>query len=399
MHDIVAQPCGGQAAASLAEHAAEIRRLGKRVVGDVIEIGRRLIECQKLIPHGGWLPWLDAELGWSQSTALNFMRVCQLALSKNANFADLNLPVSALYLLAAPSTPADVQDEIIERAGAGEIVKVVDVKNAIEARKRPTGKAIETPKAETATIETTKTRTSHLEILAPWDNASPEVRTRAVNSIGLTAWLAAIPNDWWPLIERHIANRHQMDVTVSADPPPDDLSIPTSFRRDSKITVEADEQDEVEEDDEPELEKPKRKPPKLIVYSQSIAEAIDCVFSDLGELGCECREVVDTAPENFQQTERIQALEAAADELENLEALEVPEVLSKIPVKYSLPRRRYVSRAARASDAEAILTACQRAVEVIADDDDRHADARTLIDDLQSAIDTLGQCEFPGAFQ
>ena len=44
---------------ALAEHAAVIRALGKRVVGDIIEIGRRLTEAKRLAGHGGWLPWLD----------------------------------------------------------------------------------------------------------------------------------------------------------------------------------------------------------------------------------------------------------------------------------------------------------------------------------------------------
>jgi hypothetical protein len=42
--------------AILEEHVAEIRRLGQRAVNDVIEIGRRLIECKKLVGHGNWLP-------------------------------------------------------------------------------------------------------------------------------------------------------------------------------------------------------------------------------------------------------------------------------------------------------------------------------------------------------
>jgi hypothetical protein len=42
--------------ASLAEHADAIRALGKRVVHDVIEIGRRLTDCKKLCGHGNWLP-------------------------------------------------------------------------------------------------------------------------------------------------------------------------------------------------------------------------------------------------------------------------------------------------------------------------------------------------------
>src|SRR5262245_41804252 len=90
-------------AQALTEHAAEIRRLGRRVAADVIEIGRRLTECKRLCGHGNWLPWLDREFGWEESTALNHMRVHEL--SKSANFADLSLPISGLYLLAAPSTP------------------------------------------------------------------------------------------------------------------------------------------------------------------------------------------------------------------------------------------------------------------------------------------------------
>jgi hypothetical protein len=34
------------------------------------------------------------------------------AAGKNPNFGDLNVPVSGLYLLAAPSTPAEVIDAV-----------------------------------------------------------------------------------------------------------------------------------------------------------------------------------------------------------------------------------------------------------------------------------------------
>src|SRR5262245_35174593 len=53
-----------QADPRLAEHAAEIRRLYKRGVGDVTEIGRRLSECKKLVGHGNWLTFLEREFGW-----------------------------------------------------------------------------------------------------------------------------------------------------------------------------------------------------------------------------------------------------------------------------------------------------------------------------------------------
>ena len=48
----------------LAQNAEAIRALGKRVIGDIIEIGRRLTEAKKIVGHGNWLPWLDREFGW-----------------------------------------------------------------------------------------------------------------------------------------------------------------------------------------------------------------------------------------------------------------------------------------------------------------------------------------------
>jgi len=117
----------------LAKHAAAIRRLGKRVVADVIEIGRLLTECKRICGHGNWLPWLDREFGWTDDTALNFSRVYEL--SKSRNFRDLSLPLSGLYLLAAPSTPQEARDEIIERAQAGETIPVAEAKRIIEHAK------------------------------------------------------------------------------------------------------------------------------------------------------------------------------------------------------------------------------------------------------------------------
>src|ERR1700733_13547767 len=87
--------------AELAEHAEVIRALGKRAVNDIIEIGNRLIDAKKIAGHGGWVPWLEREFGWKVGTAENFMDVAK-ASAKFANFANLNLPISALYLLAAP---------------------------------------------------------------------------------------------------------------------------------------------------------------------------------------------------------------------------------------------------------------------------------------------------------
>jgi len=103
----------------LAEHAKQIRILGKRVIGDVIEIGRRLAQCKDRCGHGNWLPWLEREFGWSADTAERFIRLNKLA-GQIPQIAEYDIPVSGLYMLAAPSTPESARTEVIERAEAGE---------------------------------------------------------------------------------------------------------------------------------------------------------------------------------------------------------------------------------------------------------------------------------------
>src|SRR5262252_10186039 len=106
--------------ATLAEHVDHIRALGKQTVANIVEIGRRLVDCRdNHLQHGQWLPWLDREFGWSRQTADRFIHIYNAA-GKLPKLSNLNLPVSSLYLIAAPSTPAEARDEVLERVHAGE---------------------------------------------------------------------------------------------------------------------------------------------------------------------------------------------------------------------------------------------------------------------------------------
>jgi hypothetical protein len=95
------------------------RRCRKRAVADIIEIGRRLIEAKAIAGHGGWLPWLEREFGWGETSARGFMDVAY-SVSKNAKLADLNVDVSSLFRVAAPSTPAEVIEAFAEGSARGE---------------------------------------------------------------------------------------------------------------------------------------------------------------------------------------------------------------------------------------------------------------------------------------
>jgi hypothetical protein len=115
----------------LTAHADAIRALGKQTQHNIIEIGRHLTEARDEVGHGDWQFWLAREFNWSDRTALNFMRVYELS-RKSEKFSDLSIPVSALYLLARPSTPDEVHEQVIKRAEAGERITVAAVKEVIE---------------------------------------------------------------------------------------------------------------------------------------------------------------------------------------------------------------------------------------------------------------------------
>ena len=121
-------------ATSLAVHAAAIHHLAGRVVADVIEVGQRLKHAKRLCGHGNFGPWLKREFRWSEDTAERYMSIAEL--DKIRTVRNLDLPFKCLYMLAAPSTPEEARETIIERAQAGEPVSIADVKQTIETVRR-----------------------------------------------------------------------------------------------------------------------------------------------------------------------------------------------------------------------------------------------------------------------
>ena len=91
-------------AEEVAQHADEIRKLGRQTLDNHIEIGRRLFKVKRLVGHRNWLPWLEREFGWTDRTARNYVRAYKLfkqSKLKPENVSDLKLPVSVFYKLGA----------------------------------------------------------------------------------------------------------------------------------------------------------------------------------------------------------------------------------------------------------------------------------------------------------
>jgi hypothetical protein len=138
----------------LAEHAAAIRVCNKRVIEDIAEIGRHLTEAKAAVGHGNFGRWIAQEFSWSDRTARNYMGVYEMALNRK-HVSDLKLSMRELYLLAAPSTPEEARDEIIERAAAGEQMTGAEVREAITRVKREKDGTAETETAAQVTQDGT----------------------------------------------------------------------------------------------------------------------------------------------------------------------------------------------------------------------------------------------------
>ena len=119
------------ALSTLEQHAGAIKRLEKRGLSATLAIGRHLTEAKRICGHGNWASWLKTSFGWTDRTAENFMRVYDTF--KSETVSDLNLPIVSLYLLAAPSTPCGVRDDVIERVKRGELVSHNEIKALVSS--------------------------------------------------------------------------------------------------------------------------------------------------------------------------------------------------------------------------------------------------------------------------
>lgn len=107
-------------AASARAAAERIKLRMARAAQDIIETGRELSDQKDALGHGNFLAWIEAEFGMTDRTARNFMAVHKQFGSKSEMISDL--PPTALYALAAPSTPEPVRDEALGLAASGEKV-------------------------------------------------------------------------------------------------------------------------------------------------------------------------------------------------------------------------------------------------------------------------------------
>jgi hypothetical protein len=135
--DCQALPVG--TAAALQQSAERIRCLGTTQTETIIEIGRELIAAKGRLEHGQFTSWIDAEFRMSIRTAQNYMAVTERLAERNAIISFLE--PTALYALAAPSTPLSVHEDVTTRITRGEPVTTKFVKELVSIARIETNRA------------------------------------------------------------------------------------------------------------------------------------------------------------------------------------------------------------------------------------------------------------------
>lgn len=103
---------------SVKQKTSEIKGLIRQTAKDILNVGQKLSEVKQQLKHGEFRNWLKTEFNWSISSATKFMQVSEQF--KNVNFTHFNFAASALYILAAPSTPESARKYALQLATEGE---------------------------------------------------------------------------------------------------------------------------------------------------------------------------------------------------------------------------------------------------------------------------------------
>jgi hypothetical protein len=108
---IIAQTFTAEQAVVADRAAQRIREYQRTSTADMLEIGNLLNEVKATLPHGAFGKWLEAEVGWTQRTAQNYMRAAEAFAGKCETVS--HIPPAILYRLASPSIPDAVRDDAL----------------------------------------------------------------------------------------------------------------------------------------------------------------------------------------------------------------------------------------------------------------------------------------------
>ncbi|GAB1541391.1 hypothetical protein NUACC21_40620 [Scytonema sp. NUACC21] len=186
------------------QRTGEIKERLRRSAQDIWEIGQKLADVRSQLKHGQFETWLKAEFGWSRRTAYNFINVYE-AFSECANLAQVDIATTALYLLAAPSTPQEVRQQFLERAKEGENITCKNLRQVIEEEKLQSTSAVVSSEPQKRLTQGQENATTIPKVVALVETSVIEVTAAKTST---TSSVIAIDNElqlgWYLLGKQHL---------------------------------------------------------------------------------------------------------------------------------------------------------------------------------------------------
>lgn len=121
-------------AAFLQSSAKRVCVLIRRSVKIILEIGDELTEIKRMLPHGQFAAFCDAEMGLEPRTVEHYMSLAEFA-KKYPPALVAQLPARAGYQLAEKSAPTEVVAEIMSQVSDGKRFTINEVSSRLAAAK------------------------------------------------------------------------------------------------------------------------------------------------------------------------------------------------------------------------------------------------------------------------
>jgi hypothetical protein len=170
--------------------------------------------------EGGFGGWVRTRLGYSRSKAYNLVNIHeQFGGEKKVSKRLDTFPDTILFLLAA--SPIKVRDEIIERAQAGEMFSVAEIKRIIKAAKGGSGKPPRSAKPDPdnfnpTAIAGTLSRLSAPALMQVFELLPREKVQRAIPQL----WVQGLANYLNAVLATKRRHQHEQYLSVVGEAPP-----------------------------------------------------------------------------------------------------------------------------------------------------------------------------------
>lgn len=207
-------------AAEIRNVAGRIRERHANIVKNILATGNDLKEVKDKLKRGHFTGWLEAEFGWSDRTAQNYMQAARV-FGNIAHVAEALQPAS-IYKLAARNTPEAVRESVIIDIDNGNTPTAKDIDERIKAAKLARAARNGTNKGTTPT----PSGSTAMEASPDSNILLPDHGTRAADVAGILRralgsefpavahWLSNISGDELAALKHALAN----DVVEDIDP-------------------------------------------------------------------------------------------------------------------------------------------------------------------------------------